>query len=501
MAENYLGQKGYTIYKKNLSVEQQEEVRRDLMAKPFVPKNSMVKPISFPIYRESKQKFYIPRFYGIEKYGMPKINKISEGIDINIKFNGDLREHQKPVVNDYVNHAKKHDCGLLELFCGYGKTVLALNIISKLKKKTLVIVHKEFLLNQWVERIEQFLPSARVGRIQASVVDVDDKDIVIGMLQSISMKTYPIEMFQEFGFTIIDETHHISAEIFSNSLFKIVTKYMLGLSATMNRKDGLTKVFKMFLGDVVVKKKREDDTPVTVKAIEYHTDDEYFNETVYNFRGQTHYALMISKLCEFNPRREFILRLLVETLKTAKKNKERMQVMILAHNKNLLHYLYDAIEHRKIASVGYYIGGMKQKDLKVSEDKDVIIATYAMAEEALDIKTLTTLIMATPKTDVTQAVGRILRSTDHKPLVIDIVDIHDTFKRQWLKRKKFYNSNNYNIHYCENYDANQWTELTKTKTKTKTSKSSNSKEKSNTKNSVSIKKPEITGVSILDAFI
>ena len=315
------------------------------------------------------------------------------------------------------------------------------------------------------------------------------------------MKTYPIEMFQEFGFTIIDETHHISAEIFSNSLFKIVTKYMLGLSATMNRKDGLTKVFKMFLGDVVVKKKREDDTPVTVKAIEYHTDDEYFNETVYNFRGQTHYALMISKLCEFNPRREFILRLLVETLKTAKKNKERMQVMILAHNKNLLHYLYDAIEHRKIASVGYYIGGMKQKDLKVSEDKDVIIATYAMAEEALDIKTLTTLIMATPKTDVTQAVGRILRSTDHKPLVIDIVDIHDTFKRQWLKRKKFYNSNNYNIHYCENYDANQWTELTKTKTKTKTSKSSNSKVKSNTKNSVSIKKPEITGLSILDAFI
>ena len=65
MAENYLGQKGYTIYKKNLSVEQQEEVRRDLMAKPFVPKNSMVKPASFPIYRESKQKFYIPRFYRV----------------------------------------------------------------------------------------------------------------------------------------------------------------------------------------------------------------------------------------------------------------------------------------------------------------------------------------------------------------------------------------------------------------------------------------------------
>ena len=164
-----------------------------------------------------------------------------------------------------------------------------------------------------------------------------------------------------------------------------------------------------------------------------------------------------------------------------------MQVMILAHNKNLLHYLYDAIEHRKIASVGYYIGGMKQKDLKASEDKDVIIATYAMAEEALDIKTLTTLIMAPPKTDVTQAVGRILRSRHNKPLVFDIIDIHDTFKKQWLKRKKFYNSNKYKILYCENYKSNIWEELEEKKKSTK---------------KISLKKePIITGLTALDAFI
>ena len=499
-----MGQKGYTIYKKNLEVEEQEELREELTAKPFVAKNSMSKQVKFPIYRESKQKFYVPRFYGIQKYGVPKEIKLSDGEDINIEFNGSLREHQKPVVEDFVNHVKKNSCGLLELFCGYGKTVLALNIISKLKKKTLVIVHKEFLLNQWVERIEQFLPMARVGRIQGSIVDTDDKDIVIGMLQSISMKTYPISLFQEFGFTIIDETHHISAEVFSNSLFKIVTKYMLGLSATMNRKDGLTKVFKMFLGDVVVKKQREDDTPVTVKAIEYHTEDEYFNETIYNFKGQTHYSLMISKLCEFNPRREFILRVLVDTLKQAKKDKERMQVMILAHNKNLLHYLYEAIEYRKIASVGYYIGGMKQKDLKKSEDKQVIIATYAMAEEALDIKTLTTLIMATPKTDVTQAVGRILRSTDHKPLVIDIVDIHETFKRQWLKRKRFYNSNKYKIMYSEDYDSNEWVisqsmRGKKAKSNEKQSKITDIKLKSKLKTTK--QQDLLTGASVLDAFI
>ena len=79
--------------------------------------------------------------------------------------------------------------------------------------------------------------------------------------------------------------------------------------------------------------------------------------------------------------------------------------MVLGHNKSLLTYLHDAIKHRGIATVGYYIGGMKETELKISEGKKIIIATYAMAEEGLDIKTLTTLIMATPKVDVTQAVG------------------------------------------------------------------------------------------------
>ena len=83
--------------------------------------------------------------------------------------------------------------------------------------------------------------------------------------------------------------------------------------------------------------------------------------------------------------------------------------MVLAHNKSVLKYLHDAIKHRNIESVGYYVGGMKEKDLKISERKKIIIATYAMAEEGLDIKTLTTLVLATPKVDVTQSVGRILR--------------------------------------------------------------------------------------------
>jgi len=809
----YLGQKGYTIKKENMEVSDQIELRQDLMVKPFVPKTSMVQPEPFPIYRESKKKFYIPRFYGIDTYGVPEATNLSEGEDIDIEFNGELRDIQKPIANAYLKHAKKKGSGLLELYTGLGKTVLGLWCLAALKKKTLIIVHKEFLLRQWIERIEQFLPNARVGRIQASVIDVEDKDIVIGMLQSLSMKDYEQSLFNQFGFTIIDECfpydqhihtenglirigslyekwlnkeelpkilsfnrktkqfeykkmtyswrkeredlikiklskkvinctpehkilttkgyveanklnegdliiskydknhidniiskglnedqlqviygsylgdgnigitkknryrlriihcekqkeycrwkakmfeikevkyiekngysqkpaysfqtkifdledeipkdtkkvpnwlldkidergiavwymddgsiqknklkdgsisnyitihsnnfdyktqekfvkkfndygidcsinknkdkyyylrfnkentikllelispyvhesmnykidlrkenyewnnefldygilkvtgksyfknkganrckkpyvydievednhnfvlgtktgkkqkdfidgpvvsncHHISAEVFSRVLFKVVTPYALGLSATMKRKDGLTKVLKMFLGEVVYKKERKGEDNVLVKAINYYLDDEDFLEISMNYRQQVNYSAMMKKICELNHRREFILKIIEDLVEN---DGEETQIMVLGHYKTILTYIYEAIRHRGIATVGYYIGGMKEVELKKSEGKKIIIATYAMAEEGLDIKTLTTLVMATPKSDVTQAVGRILRKKRKESVVVDIVDPHIIFQKQYMKRKRFYKKQNFKL--------------------------------------------------------
>ena len=471
MASTYLGSKGYSIYKECLTIEEQECIRRELTVKAFAPKSCIKQPDPFSIYRESPKKFYVPRFYGIDSYGEPDEIRLSDGLKINLKFKGGLRDIQKPIVSKYLKHAKINGCGLIEIYCGAGKTVMALNILSKIKKKTLIIVHKDFLLRQWKERIEQFLPDAKVGKIQGDIIDVDGKDIVIGMLQSLSMKEYPVSVFQEFGFTIVDECHHISAEVFSRSLFKIVTKYMLGLSATMDRKDGLTKVFKKFMGPVVVKKERPLQDNVVVKAIEYTTDDEEFSKVSLNFRGHTNYTIMIKKICEFNRRSEFILKVVQDLLK---KDTPELHIMIIGHNKSLLKYLFDAIENRKIAPVGYYIGGMKEKDLKTSEGKKIIIATYAMAEEALDIKTLSTLVMATPKVDVRQAVGRILRNVEGKKLVVDIIDKHDIFKKHWCKRRTWYKKQQFKIMRTdlEGYKNNEWEEIN-----TKKSKKSNKKTK------------------------
>ena len=451
----YLGPKGYTIYKEHISIQEQQFIRTELNVKPYVPK-SMGKVEAFPIYRESHKKFYVPRYFGESIYGDVDEIRIPDPQPINLKFNGELRDYQEKVVKIYKDNMSKGG-GLLEIPCGRGKTVMALKILSELKVKTLVVVHKGFLLNQWVERINQFLPDAKVGTIQGQTIDIEGKDIVIGMLQSLSMKDYPQNMFEDFGLTIVDEVHHIAAEVFVRSLFKIVTKYVLGLSATMQRKDGLSKVFKMFLGDIIYKEKPKGNDKVIVKVIEYKTSDDEFNETKYDFRGNPAYSSMISKLCTYNHRSEFI----IKVVKDLYDEDNSRQIMILGHNKNLLTYLFKAIEHRNIASVGYYVGGMKPDALKESESKKIIIGTYSMASEALDIKTLTTLVMATPKTDVTQSMGRILRTNHVQPVVVDILDTHEVFQRQGVKRRKYYVKQNYRIIKTNNqeYDSNNWETL------------------------------------------
>jgi len=451
----YLGPKGYTIYKEHISIQEQQYIRTELNVKPYVPK-SMGKVEAFPIYRESHKKFYVPRYFGESIYGEADEVRIPDPLPINLEFKGDLRDYQEKVVQIYKDNMDKGG-GLLEIPCGRGKTVMALKILSELKVKTLVVVHKGFLLNQWVERINQFLPGAKVGTIQGQTIDIEGKDIVIGMLQSLSMKNYPQGMFENFGLIIVDEVHHIAAEVFVRSLFKIVTKYVLGLSATMQRKDGLSKVFKMFLGDIIYKEKPKGNDKVLVKVIEYKTNDEEFNETKYDFRGNPAYSTMISKLCTYNRRSEFI----IKVVKDLYDEDNTRQIMILGHNKNLLTYLFKAIEHRNIASVGYYVGGMKTEALKESETKKIIIGTYSMASEALDIKSLTTLVMATPKTDVTQSIGRILRTNHCQPVVVDILDTHDVFQRQGIKRRKYYVKQNYRIIKTNNqeYDTNNWETL------------------------------------------
>jgi hypothetical protein len=159
------------------------------------------------------------------------------------------------------------------------------------------------------------------------VFDIEVKDnhnFVLKMADA--MRLYPI----------VSNCHHMGAEVFSRCMMKVNTTYTLGLSGTMERKDGLTKVFEMFIGPVVHKEKTESEHSVLVKGIVYNVDDEEFNETQYDYKGNPKFSTMISKLCSYNHRSEFILRIVQAELEL---NPEQ-QIMILAHNKSMVHERY-----------------------------------------------------------------------------------------------------------------------------------------------------------------
>ena len=268
---------GYIINKDQISELILKEVKKDLKVKPFIQGARSRFAKSFKIYRENDEKLCIPKYYGYQKFGQPKKSVFLKGKNIKLKFGGSLRDYQDNVIKTVVPKIKNQEGGIISLPPGRGKTVIACKLISELKKKTLVVVHKTFLLNQWKNRIEQFLPKARVGIVQGTTMDVEDKDIVIGMLQSLSMKDYDNSIFDNFGLVIYDEVHHLSAETFSKALPKVATKYLLGLSATPNRKDGLSKVFKYYIGNII--KFKNFATPgknVNVKIYNIHISNFLF---------------------------------------------------------------------------------------------------------------------------------------------------------------------------------------------------------------------------------
>ena len=136
MDESYIGNRGYSIRKTLTNSSLITSLKKELTVKPFINKQFQQDAKPFPVYLESKKKIYIPRYFGINKFGIPPTNKIQDGTPINIKFSSDLRDNQKPVVKKFIEAANERGGGVISVPCGFGKTVLALYLVAALKVKT-----------------------------------------------------------------------------------------------------------------------------------------------------------------------------------------------------------------------------------------------------------------------------------------------------------------------------------------------------------------------------
>lgn len=386
-------------------------------------------------YRPFLNQWLLPAFYQACSEKSPSIEEVSS---IDLEFKGKLQTNQAEIYQKAVDHLQGHHGGLLCLPTGFGKTVLALAILARMKVKTLILVHKEFLKEQWVNRIRSFLPSARIGSLQGSVVDVIDKDIVLGMMQSVSMKGYPLSAFQGFGMCILDEAHHCPAETFSNVFFTANCKYMLGLTATPFRKDGLHSLYKWFLGDIIVHVQNPNIDQVQVDMIEYW-NPKYQEPEPLTVTGDINMPALVTRICEIPERTQMIVDLIHKQIPSGR------QVLVLSDRRAHCQEMFESLQ-KKGVSVGLYIGGMKRDQYEDSERKQVIVATFSLVAEGFDVPRLDTLVLASPKSDVVQACGRILRHggfRKHSPLILDIRDQYSIFYSQARKRKKFYEESNF----------------------------------------------------------
>ena len=452
--DRVLTAKGYAVKKSYLSDIQVQGLRSELTVAPKVLDKFQKDIQNFPIYAESKTRFYVPRHWGIKKYGEPEANIVSERLELpeNITFSTKFPPHdfQKEIIKTFI---EKGANGLICVPCGYGKTFMALNIAVLLKRRFLIVVDKEFLMNQWKSEIENFINGARVGILQSNKIQIDAEkyDITICMIQTICRREFPEGFFDQYGFTIFDECHHLGAAYFCQALKKIQTKYMLGLSATPDREDGLSLVFEYHLGEPVYKvTKRAPDKEAIVKAVWFNSDDPAYKDVPVNWRGEPVTAKLLNQVADFEPRNKKIMELIDEYAQDS----DRF-ILILSDRIAQLEWFEKALNEWPTKYVhGYYIGGMKQTKLDDNADKcQILLATYQMASEAFSVKKLNTVILSTPRKNVEQSTGRIFRQRiDERkvaPHIVDIIDSHDCHKRRWFVRQKFYKECEYTFQHID----------------------------------------------------
>lgn len=417
-------------------------LKKALTVRPFSFVNPMAQP-KYGVYHEDAKYLYLPKHFGIERFGpVGTLRDVAKTPEWNWQFTGSLRPVQLPVVNSFLL-PEPHD-GIISLHTGGGKTVCALYIASRLCVPVLVVVHNSFLRDQWVDRVKAFLPNARIGRVQADVCDVEDKDVVIVMLQTLSMKELNVDVFRAIGLVIVDECHHIASEVFVQALPKVTSRYMLGLSATPERKDRLMFAIHWFLGPLLYKSDTGDsvDTAVSVEVYEYKNDDPEFNEIVMSSQGMVSVPIMVNKLTACEDRTRWLCRILEDVSEGGR------QILVLSdrvqHCQDILAGLSDDV--RETACI---LGTAVKAELRAEycQTKAILIATYSMCKEGFDVPTLNTLIMATPRPDIDQIVGRILRVEKTgrvvHPLIVDIVD--PQFRRQFGMRNGLYRKRQYRV--------------------------------------------------------
>jgi superfamily II DNA or RNA helicase len=406
------------------SLKNLKKIASDLVVHPTETKFNLSPQPVFPYIVEGDERsqlIYAPFHYGVNTIGIvPFLSKNKEKWG---KFTGQLRTEQKDIVEQAQKYLDTERSCLISLKCGGGKTVISLYLASLLQARTLFITHRVTLKFQTLAGIKQFFPDADAYVIDGiTLLNKFNKNNLNPTFTVASVKNLahlPAKFLDTIEMVIIDECHSfVSPKSYTPILKHLHPAYLLGLSATPNRTDGMGKVLDFLFGPVIVYKPPRSHTVYRLKT-EYEPVIEMKN-------GHLDWHTVLESQANNIERNKFIVKL----VKYFSTRNFLILCKRISQAKMLLDLLLEAGEKSTI---------LIESQRTYNIDARVLVSTYSKAGVGFDHPKLDTLIVAADVDEnIEQYHGRIFRRVDSDPFVIDLVDKHGVFDNHWRNRRKFY---------------------------------------------------------------
>lgn len=410
-----------------LSPDQKRHIDRNLvltLKQSFFDKRPPEKVPLFELINENKIEWiYMPVNYAfvngikgndVEGTKGSEYPRISDEL---CKFEGKLRDNQVPVANEAAQSLRQTKGIFLELYCGFGKTFLTVYLLSLMRYKAAVIVHRQTLVEQWLNSFNTALPKCKVQIVKGTDTIDNTAQFYIFTIQTV--KKHLRRELHPIGVLVVDEAHTAFTANYVSGLLMFTPKFTIGLSATPIRSDGMHKAMPHFFGPNIITKKLNHSHTMCI----FQT--KYVPEYKIGFDGYIVWDDVLAWQTQHNARNALIVRLVLYL-------KERT-IMILCkrveHSMTLLKLLQE-FSNDTTTTV------MVRNDKVYDKNARVFISTYSKTGVGFDHDKLDTLIVAGDvEEQFEQYHGRIFRRTDVVPLVIDIVDDLKQLKAHHTTRK------------------------------------------------------------------
>lgn len=399
------------------------------------------------LYKSGNGQLFLPR--ALCPIGEKDLRIKGPEVDFDLLYEPRDEEQDRVIVETY-EFLQKGLSGIVRCPTGFGKSYCALAVTALMRVPTLVVVTKDDLFDQWIESAHQFLglPYDKIGRIRQNTCDVAGKKFSVGMIHSLAIDgRYPDWIRKQFALVHFDEVQRLPADEFSKVAGMFASMWRVGWSATPDRADGREIVFHGHIGPERVS---TEAMPMIPKVFRYRST---FKLPMVRRRDPKTDQWKVLPLPHQAGKVGHVLKVL---FKDEERNKLIAKLGLMAYKDGRKLVIFsDGREHLedlagrmialgvRVKDIAYYVGGLKKHEKAEAKTKQVLLATYGFMSEGSDVPTLDACILAGPRSDVRQIVGRVIRSLDGKrtPVVMDILDNDSwVFEGYAGKRMKFYSS-------------------------------------------------------------